>query len=145
VSASVDPWTRANLDRLAELESRAPVAAAGDTLLHGDLRADNVLITTDGAMVVDWPGVTTGAGWIDFLFAVPSISMHGGGAPERLWAGYPPARDADPDAVNAVLAAAMGYYVVEGAQPAPRNNPRMRFFQQAIGAAGVAWLRRRLG
>jgi RIO-like serine/threonine protein kinase len=29
--------------------------AAGTTLLHADIRADNVLLTGGGVVVVDWP------------------------------------------------------------------------------------------
>src|SRR4051794_28946117 len=45
--AGLDPWAVRHLDRLAELESRWEEAASGDTLLHLDLRADNLLITDD--------------------------------------------------------------------------------------------------
>ena len=40
----LDPWARAHLDRLAELESGWPAACAGPTLVHGDVRSDNVLL-----------------------------------------------------------------------------------------------------
>lgn len=73
-------WARRRLATLAEIEATWPEAADGDTLLHADLRADNVLLTGDGAaVVVDWPHACTGAGWLDLLFAIPSIVMHGGG------------------------------------------------------------------
>lgn len=138
-------WAGRRLDELAELEAAWPAAAAGDTLLHADLRADNVLLTGDGAaVVVDWPHACVGAGWVDLLLAVPSIAMHGGGDPERLWQRYRPGRDADPTAVTAVLAAATGYFLWQAAQPPPPNLPRVRAFQHAQGRAGLAWLRRRL-
>jgi aminoglycoside phosphotransferase (APT) family kinase protein len=140
----LDPWVRERLDRLVEIESGWPDAAAGDTLVHGDLRADNVLLTARGAVVVDWPHACVGAGWLDLLLALPSIAMHGGGDPQRIWDGYPPARAADPDAVTAVLAAAVGYFLWQAAQPEPANIPRVRAFQRAQGEAGLAWLRHRL-
>jgi aminoglycoside phosphotransferase (APT) family kinase protein len=40
----LDPWAMRNLERLADLEAHAPAAAAGETLLHFDTRADNLLI-----------------------------------------------------------------------------------------------------
>jgi Ser/Thr protein kinase RdoA (MazF antagonist) len=140
----LDPWVRERLERLVEIESGWPDAAAGDTLVHGDLRADNVLLTARGAVVVDWPHACVGAGWLDLLLALPSIAMHGGGDPQRIWDGYPPARAADPDAVTAVLAAAVGYFLWQAAQPEPANIPRVRAFQRAQGEAGLAWLRHRL-
>lgn len=141
---TLDSWARGQLDRLAGLEAQWAAAARGTTLLHADLRADNVLLTPDAAVAVDWPHVCVGAGWLDLLFALPSIAMQGGGEPHRLWDAYPPARAADPDAVTAVLTAVVGYFLWQAGQPPPPNLPRVRRFQQAQGEAGLAWLRHRL-
>jgi aminoglycoside phosphotransferase len=140
----VDPWVRRHRDELAELEAGWEPAAAGTTLVHGDLRADNVLLTPAGAVAVDWPHACVGARWLDLLFALPSIAMHGGGDPQRLWDEYPPARDADPAAVTAVLAAITGFFLTRGQQPDPPNLPRVRAFQRAQAQAGLRWLRTRL-
>jgi aminoglycoside phosphotransferase (APT) family kinase protein len=49
------PWAVTNLGRLVELESGRAAAAAGAALRHADLRADNLLLTEGGSvMVVDW-------------------------------------------------------------------------------------------
>lgn len=45
--APLDSWAARHLDRLVDLEAHAPAAAAGDTLLHFDVRADNMLIAGD--------------------------------------------------------------------------------------------------
>jgi len=42
----LDPWSRAHLGELAALESSWAEHAAGDTLLHTDIRADNLLLTS---------------------------------------------------------------------------------------------------
>jgi Ser/Thr protein kinase RdoA (MazF antagonist) len=57
----VDPWVVRHLDRLAAAEARFDQAAAGGSLLHGDLRADNLLLTPDRVVVVDWPWGCVGA------------------------------------------------------------------------------------
>lgn len=138
-------WVRRRLPQLAEIEQTWPAAASGRTLLHADLRADNVLVTGDGGVqVVDWPHACVGAAWLELLFAIPSICMHGGGDPERLWRDYPPAGAADPDAVTAMLAALVGFFCWSAAQPPPPNLPELRAFQLAQGREGLAWLRRRL-
>lgn len=144
VAEGLDSWARSNLDRLAGIESGWAEAAAGTSLLHGDLRADNVLLTAGGGVVVDWPHVCVGAGWIDMLAAVPTIVMHGGGDPEPLWRDYPPARGADPAAVTAVLAALVGFLLWLSMRPPPPNLPRIREFQRAAGETGLAWLRQRV-
>lgn len=140
----LDPWARARLDRLAAIEQDWAGGAGGTCLLHADLRADNVLLTRDGAVVVDWPHACVGAGWMDLLFALPSIAMHGGGDPQQIWDRYPPGRAADPYAVTAVLAAAAGFFLRQGLQPPPPNLPTLRAFQLAQGEVAIDWLRRRL-
>src|SRR5918999_3793707 len=43
--AGLDPWAVRHLHRLAALEAGWPQATEGPTLLHSDLRADNLLLT----------------------------------------------------------------------------------------------------
>src|SRR5262245_49818640 len=50
----LDPWSARHLDALVDLEAVAGPACAGDTLLHLDLRADNLLLTPRRVLVVDW-------------------------------------------------------------------------------------------
>ena len=139
----LDPWARRHLDRLVELEARWPAAAAGTTLLHADLRADNLLLTPTRVVVVDWPWAAVGAAWIDLLFLLPSVGMQGGPDPEALFADHPVARDAAPGAVLPVLAALTGFFLSGSRQPAPPGLPTLRAFQAAQGAVALAWLRRR--
>lgn len=80
-----DPWCRARLVELAEVEARWEDAAAGDQLVHGDLRSDNILITGAGEVVfVDWSSSCVGAAWFDLVCMLPSIELEGGGAPESV-------------------------------------------------------------
>jgi hypothetical protein len=95
---SLDAWSARNLDKLAGLETEAPAAAKGDTLLHLDLRADNLLLTLDDrVLVVDWPHARIGASWVDAVFFAPSVSMQGVPPPEELVARHSHGRQADPD------------------------------------------------
>lgn len=140
----VPDWAVANLDRLAELESGWSTAATGDTLLHLDLRADNLLVAGDRVFVVDWPHACTGAAWVDLLAMLPSVIMQGGD-PAGCWRRYPAARDVDDDQMNAVLAALAGYFTTYALLPPPPGLPRVRAFQRAQGDAALIWLRARLG
>ena len=67
----LDPWSRTHLDQLAALEDTWTGHVAGDTLLHADIRADNILITDHGAIVVDWPWACQGAAFIDLVLFAP--------------------------------------------------------------------------
>ncbi|MDQ6709585.1 MAG: phosphotransferase [Candidatus Dormibacteraeota bacterium] len=143
--AGLDPWAQRNLEALAELEARWPQGAEGTTLLHVDLRADNMLITEDRVVVVDWPHAAIGAAWIDLMFLLPSVAMQGGPMPWELFDSHPVAKDADPERVNAVLAAIAGFFIGQSRQPPPPGLPTLRQFQRDQGLPALAWLKRRTG
>jgi aminoglycoside phosphotransferase (APT) family kinase protein len=143
--AGLDDWSARHLDRLAELEPRWTDAAAGTTLLHGDLRADNMLITEDGVVFVDWPHACTGAPWFDVVAFAPSVAMQGGPDPEWLLGRARSADGADPDAITAVVTAVAGYFTWQAQLPAIQGLPTVRAFQGAQGEQARAWLRRRTG
>jgi aminoglycoside phosphotransferase len=138
----LDPWARENVDRLAALEGAWGGAAAGDTLLHNDMRADNILLTPDRVVFVDWPWAAIGAPWVDLVGMTPSVLMQGGPALVPVIDEHVAALGADPAAVTAVLAALTGYFVYQGHQPPPPGLPTVRAFQRAQGDAALAWLRR---
>lgn len=138
-------WERANLPRLADLESRWQDAAQGETLLHADLRADNLLLTPDGGvMVVDWPYAVAGAAWADALLFLISAGADGGADPAGAWESFGPARSADPAAADAVLAAAAGDFTLQSLLPPPPNLPSLRGHQRCKAAAATGWLRSRV-
>ncbi len=141
----LDPWVRANLRTLAGLAEPWAEHAAGETLVHGDLRADNMLVTADGRVVfVDWPHAVRGAPWLDLLIMLPCVRAQGGPDPEDVFTARPSGRAADPEGVTAVLAALAGYFVRQASLPGPPGLPTLRAFQGAQGTAAVAWLRKRL-
>jgi aminoglycoside phosphotransferase (APT) family kinase protein len=144
LSAKLDPWARANVERLAAIEAHWPEAAAGDTLVHGDLRADNMLLAGDRVLFVDWPHAGVGAAWFDLLGMLPSVAMQGGPDPVEVWRTSPLARAADPAAVDSVLAGLAGFFVHSALLPPPPGLPRLREFQRLQGVPALAWLRSRL-
>lgn len=142
---ALDPWSHRHLDRLVELEDQAPGASLGNTLLHLDLRADNIVLTPDRVWVVDWPGAALGAWWVDVVGMAPSVSMQGGPSPEDFLAAFPESRRIDPAAIDAVLAAIAGYFTHRALQPAGKGLPTVRAFQAAQGTVARSWLAERLG
>lgn len=141
----LDPWTVAHLHELAELSAPWAEFATGETLAHGDLRADNVLLTEDGGVVfVDWPHAVRAAPWFDLLLMLPCVRAQGGPDPEEVFTAHPLGRDADPEGVTATLAALAGYFVQHSRQPPPPGLPTLRAFQHTQGAAALDWLRKRL-
>jgi hypothetical protein len=142
---ALDPWARAHLGQLADLESGWPAACDGRTLVHGDVRSDNVLLTRDGVVFVDWPHAAVGNPAFDVVAWAPSVVLEGGPPPEELLAGHAPTRQGDPGAVSALLAAISGFFVSHSLRPSPPGLPTLRPFQAAQGEVALAWLRRRQG
>jgi Ser/Thr protein kinase RdoA (MazF antagonist) len=137
-AAGLDPWALRHLGALAELESGWAEAAEGDTLVHGDVRADNILLTEKRVHVVDWPWACVGAAWFDVVAMLPSVAMQGGPPPHELFT------DPDPR-VTQVIAAFTGYFASRSRMPAPPGLPTLRAFQRAQGVVALEWLKRRTG
>ena len=141
----LDDWSRRHLPALAELEAAAPEAMEGDTLVHLDMRADNLILGQDAVWVVDWAHARIGAGWIDLLGMAPSVTMQGGPPPEALLARHPAARAADPTSITAAVASLAGYFANVSLQPAPQGLPTVRAFQAAQSVIACEWLMQRTG
>jgi hypothetical protein len=142
-TSKLDPWCRENLSRLAGLEARWPGAVEGQTLVHGDIRSDNILLGPAGPVFVDWPQAAVGNPVFDLVAWAPSVVLEGGPQPEELLARHGPSRSADSDLVSVLLAAISGFFVSHSLRPPPPGLPTLRPFQAAQGKAATAWLRRR--
>jgi hypothetical protein len=143
--ARLDDWCLRHLDQLAELEAAAPQAVAGDTLLHSDLRADNILLTPERVWFIDWPHACPGAAWVDLVGFLPAAAMQGGPHPEEVIARHPTSRSANPADITAAVASLAGYFIHRSLQPPPPGLPTVRAFQAAQGVVAVEWLSRRIG
>lgn len=141
--ADLDPWVAARTDRLADLSEQAVAALAGDTLLHIDVRSDNLLVRPDRTVaLVDWPWACTGPAWLDRFMLLVNVNLYGGHDVEALLDRHLP--DLDAEVATAVLAGVLGYFVDVARRPPPPGLPTLRLFQRQQGDATLAWLRRRL-
>lgn len=136
----IDPWSRARLTELAALEATWAAHAAGPTLLHADIRADNLLLASDGVMVVDWPHACRGVAVADLVFFAPSVAMQGGPEPAALLARSRTGRDASREALAAIVCAVAGYFTERSLRPPPPGIPAVRRFQAAQGEVTRRWL-----
>jgi aminoglycoside phosphotransferase len=134
---------RERLDELVELESGWREAVAGDTLLHLDVRADNVVLTDDRVYFVDWPWAGVGAAWLDLALMLGSVAMQGGPDPETVWASHPLAAAADPAHVDVIVGALAGTFTRECRKPAPRGLPTLRAFQAGHAEQFQRWFAKR--
>jgi hypothetical protein len=142
-SQPIRPWVGDHLEDLAELSESTLGQLVGDTVVHCDVRADNLLVRPDGSMVVvDWPWALVGPDWLDRFLLLINIDLYGGHDVEALVARY--LYGVDPTLITGTLAGLCAFFTDAGRQPPVPGLPTLRAFQQAQADSTTAWLRRRL-
>ncbi len=96
---------------------------AGSTLLHCDVRSDNLLVTKSGVVFVDWPHACVGAPAFDLVAWAPSVTLEGGPLPEELLALSESASAVDPAVLAVLVAAFSGFLVAHSLRPPPPGLP----------------------
>jgi hypothetical protein len=122
---------------LLELAQRGRQAVArGDGLAHWDIRSDNLLLTEDRVVFVDWAWAARAAPWADQVFIRVDI---------RTGDGVPDVPDLpDDDGITGFLAAFVGGLWWACHQPPPQGLPTLRTFQRDSAEAALGWLDARL-
>lgn len=140
--ASLSPWEAANLDGLMIAERAWMSCASGPTLVHGDLRSDNILMTDKSAVLIDWNHACKGPRWIDLASLIPQLILagHRPEDAERHFASLPAWRSASPAAVTGFIAALAGYWRRSSLKPPPPGIPHVRGYQEKAARAAVQWL-----
>ncbi|MBX6384708.1 MAG: phosphotransferase [Microbispora sp.] len=120
-----------------------PVHLVGDTLLHYDLHAGNLLLTEDRVYVVDWSYACRGAAWVELAMLAPRLIQagHTPGQVEQLFAGMGSWVKAPALAVTG-LAAAWTLFRLHEAAFGPAE---VRGDRSSAAQAGLAWIAYRLG
>jgi Phosphotransferase enzyme family len=134
-----------HLDEAAALAATYPDATAGSTLVHTDLRDDNLIIGTDGRVwMCDWNWPVAGADWLDTLFVL--IQPRGDGIDvEAVLADHDLFREVPADHVDSVLALLTGYFFKQSDEPEPPTSPFLRRHQTWCGEVCWEWLCERRG
>ena len=129
----------------AALAARFGEATAGDTLVHTDVRDDNVLVDRTGrAWICDWNWPVRGAAWLDTVFFL--IGPRGDGLDvDAVLAERPLTRDVPAEHVDIVLALLAGYFFKQQDEPVPPASPYLRQHQAWQGEVVWAWLAERRG
>jgi serine/threonine protein kinase len=140
--ADLDPWQATHLDELASLADRGVRALVGDTLVHTDIRADNILLGADGQVtVVDWPSACRGPAWFDQLSLLVNVRLYGGHDTPALIERYAADSGVCRADLTAALAGLAGYFTDGARRPAPPGLPTLREFQRVQSEAVLSWLR----
>jgi hypothetical protein len=132
------------LGTVTDLCRAADDLIGGDTVVHMDLREDNVLIDSAGGVwFVDWNWPVAGAPWIDLVCLVLS-AVGDGHDGDMLLADHPLTRDVDPVAVDSLLAVIWTFWAVAVDEPGPHGSPHLRDHQRWYLDVTREWLSRRL-
>lgn len=137
-------WAVRCSEGLAQLERGFAKAAAGDSLIHSDLRADNIVLREDAVVFVDWAWAAHGQAWLDPLILALTAGVQGHPHPEAVFQSSTTARKADGAAVNSVLSALAGRFVA-ASREAREGNEVIRSFQNREAMTALSWLQQRLG
>ena len=143
----LDPWEVGRLDWLGSVPDRLAAAGwlGGDTLVHGDLRADNLLLGADGSVAfVDWAWAVRGVDWLDTVLFALDATAQGDVDPEWLIGRSPLVATADPRSVTEVVVAMTGMWAESMRKPPPPGLPTLRAFQRRFHDAALAWAVRRV-
>lgn len=134
-----------HLEEAAALAARYVEACSGDTMVHTDVRADNVLIDSDGrAQVCDWNWPVRGCSWFDSFAAL--IGPRGDGVDvAEVMVSRRLLRDVDPEHVDVMLAVYVGYFLSQADLPVPPTSPWIRDHQRWQGKVCWDWLCERRG
>ncbi|SEC82658.1 Phosphotransferase enzyme family protein [Nocardioides exalbidus] len=135
----------AHLAEAEALATRYAEVVGGDTLVHTDIRSDNVIIDSDGrAMICDWNWPVRGAAWFDSFAAL--IGPRGEGIDvDAVIASRRLLRDVDPEAFDINLALYVGYFFTQCELPVPPTSPHIRDHQRWQGEVCWDWLAERRG
>jgi hypothetical protein len=141
-------------DRARDLQSLVAVAddaVDGRTGVHGDLRADNLLVDLGGphreatVTIVDWNWLGRGPVWFDLVGLLPPARADGVDV-DALVARSPLTAGADPDAVDAFLAAVAAFMLEQADEPVFAGGPPvLRVHQRRYARLFLDWLGARRG
>jgi hypothetical protein len=124
-------WLDAALTMLLTAEQFVDLDEAG-SLLHMDVRSDNLCFVGDAVKLVDWNHACTGNAAMDLGAWLPSLHAEGGPPPEELLD--------DPT----IAAKVSGYFAARAGLPEVPSSPRLRQVQLAQLRAALPWAVRAL-
>ena len=132
-------------DEAASLAARFAEVTGGTTVVHTDVRDDNILLCRDGrTLLCDWNWPVTGAAWIDTVLLL--IGPRGDGLDvERVLAERTLVRDVPAEHVDVLLALVTGYFLRSAQLPVPTTSPYVRDAQRWQGEVVWQWVSERRG
>lgn len=107
---------------------------SGSSLVHFDVRSDNVAFLPDRTVLVDWSIPAIGNPLADLVGWVPSLHVEGGPAPHEIVGSEG----------SALVALITGYWASQAGLPPPEGAPHVRQVQRAQLEVSLPWAARLL-
>jgi hypothetical protein len=126
-------WLDDALPVLLQAEREAPLD--GESLLHMDVRSDNLCLEADRAVFVDWNHAARGNPQVDLAAWLPSLEAEGGPRPEEMF----------PDCPSGLAAILAGYFLSRAPMEPIPQAPHVRELQLAQARTALPWAARLLG
>ena len=124
-------WLERVLPALVTATERAPFA--GDSILHCDVRSDNLCIRNGRAILFDWNHAALGNPALDVACWLPSLVLEGGPTPDEV------------GGADDFAAFAAGFFASRAGLPPPEGAPTVRLFQREQAEVAIPWACRVLG
>lgn len=125
-------WFDRSIDTIVEAEADGTLD--GDSLVHFDMRSDNLCLVDDRLVVVDWNGTARGRADFDLHCLAQSVHAEGGPPPEVLV----------PNADPSLVAMLTGYFAFYAPQAPIPDAPRVRQIQLVQLRVCLPWMTRLL-
>ncbi|MDO4412698.1 aminoglycoside phosphotransferase family protein [Cutibacterium sp.] len=148
----LDPWLAERMPDLAGRVERLAYHVSGDTIIHGAARSDNILLSSQGAVLVDWSHAVVGPAWVDAAdLIIDIIHTDPLDAPKwnraddlvnRVAAEFSPSTHGEPatEPIVDLMVAVLGLSERECRKPDPAGMPQLREFQRERASRLRAWL-----
>jgi hypothetical protein len=136
---------RPHAEEAAALAATYAEVVGGDTVVHTDVRDDNLLLAADGrTLLCDWNWPAAGAAWLDSLILL--IGPRGDGVDvDAVITERALLHEIPSDHIDRVLALICGYFLKSANDPVPPTSPYLRDVQRWQGEVVWEWLAERRG
>jgi hypothetical protein len=128
-----EAWLHQAAPVLVDACRNAPLE--GTSIVHHDLRSDNVCLGDGGAVLIDWNLLCRGNGAVDLAYFAQTLTLEGCGDP---W-------DIAPDVDPRLIAVVAGFFADRAPGPPLPHAPRVRAVQLAQLRVSLPWAARVLG
>ncbi|MBA3528732.1 MAG: hypothetical protein H0T91_05385 [Propionibacteriaceae bacterium] len=122
---------------------------AGQTLTHTDLRADNIVMTSERVVFVDWAHAQNAASWVDTAILIGDViasraDLADGGDIDiaGLIRDHPPLRVVPYETVWQLIVALAGALHSLSRRPSPPGLPTIRSWQRLTADVLMSWCQR---